>query len=81
MKLRIIGTIEECKQAEAYYASLRGQENINWVEISAPYANRGNSQLYRLYVEVSYKTTAQAFSHGERSSSCKDLPSVDKEKR
>lgn len=55
MKLRIMGTKQECEQAKKYYSALRTDININYVEISELYPNSGSSTLYRLYVEVSYR--------------------------
>ncbi len=47
MKIRLVGTLEECLDA---------QEQLNRVfeivEISRPYPSRGPSRLVRVYVEV-----------------------------
>lgn len=55
MKIRIMGTVEECNLAIRYYTALRADPIINYVEISGLYQNRGNSTLHRIYIEISYK--------------------------
>lgn len=57
MKLRVIGTKEECALAREYYNSLRGQENVKYVCVSGFYACRGSADLFRIYIEVAYFDT------------------------
>ena len=60
MKIRIIGTAEECAAAREYYSGLENQENVQSVSISRLYPCRDSSSLYRLYVEVSYYAAAES---------------------
>ena len=41
MKIRIIGTKDECLAATAYYRELEKDSNVKYVQISQPYASRG----------------------------------------
>ena len=54
MKIRIMGTNEECKLARDYYMGLSKDENVKYVECSGLYQNRGDSTLFRLCVEIEY---------------------------
>ena len=54
MKIRIMGTKDECLAATAYYRDLEKDSNVKFVQVSDPYPNRGSSTLFRLYVEVEY---------------------------
>lgn len=54
MKIRIIGTKDECLAATTYYRELEKDSNVKYVQISKPYASRGSSKLFRVYVEVEY---------------------------
>ncbi len=54
MKIRIIGTAEECTAAREYYSGLEKQVNVQSVSISRLYSCRDSSSQYRLYVEVNY---------------------------
>lgn len=56
MKLRVIGTAEECRLAQAYYRALEEQNNVKYVSVSDLYQNRGSRTLYRVYIEVCYKS-------------------------
>jgi hypothetical protein len=51
-----MGTMSELKIAEKYYLKQRNNADVATVEISKPYANRGSSTLYRLYIEIIFKT-------------------------
>ena len=55
MKIRIIGTAEECAAAREYYSGLEKQENVQSVSISRLYPCRDSNALYRLYVELMYR--------------------------
>lgn len=54
MKIRIMGTKEECLAGMAYYRELEKDSNVKYVQVSDLYPNRGSSTLFRLYVEVVY---------------------------
>jgi hypothetical protein len=47
LKIRLVGTLEEC-----LYAQERLDRAFEIVEISRPYPSRGPSRLVRVYVEV-----------------------------
>ena len=55
MKLRVMGTLDECRQAQDFYKRLRLQSNVRYVSVSEPYPNRGSVGLYRVYIEIEYK--------------------------
>lgn len=55
MKIRIMGTKEECELATKYYQELeRSDKNVRCMTISDLYPNRGSTTVYRLYVDVEY---------------------------
>ena len=54
MKIRIMGTLDECYVATAYYRNLEKDPNVKCVQVSNPYTNRGGSTVYRVYVEIEY---------------------------
>ena len=54
MKIRIMGTKDECLLATNYYRALEKEENVQYVQVSDLYPNRGSSTLYRVYIEVAY---------------------------
>lgn len=56
MKLRVMGTQEECALAKEYYRALERQENVKYVEVSRIYSNRGSNTLFRVYIEIVYKS-------------------------
>lgn len=55
MKIRIMGTKDECEQVARFFLSQRGKDNVSSVEVSSLYPNRAPSNLFRLYVEVTLK--------------------------
>lgn len=55
MKIRVMGTENECCVARAYYEALEQEPNVKFVQVSRLYPNRGSQKLFRLYVEVEYK--------------------------
>ena len=56
MKIRIMGTEEELAAAESYYKALERDDDVKYVYVSRPYQNRGSNTLFRLYVEIEYKS-------------------------
>lgn len=70
MKIRIMGTKDECLVATAYYQGLEKDPNVQRVEVSKPYANRGSDTTFRIYVEVEYKDVIL-----ETVNVCEPLPS------
>ena len=65
MKIRIIGTAEECAVAREYYSRLEKQENIQSVSISRLYSCRASGKLYRLYVEIMYSNLESSAIQGK----------------
>lgn len=55
MKLRVMGTADECKQAQDFYRRLGRQDNVRYCTVSELYANRGSVGYYRVYIEIEYK--------------------------
>lgn len=56
MKIRIMGTKEELAAAENCYKALEENDGVKYVSVSRPYQNRGSNTLFRLYVDVEYKS-------------------------
>lgn len=54
MKIRVMGTMDECKQAQDFYRKLGSQSNVKYCTVSTPYQNRGGVGLYRVYVDIAY---------------------------
>ena len=67
MKIRIMGTMDECKQARAFYGRLALNSDVKYCTISEPYSNRGSVGYYRVYIDIDYKDGSNIFS---------DLPSL-----
>lgn len=59
MKLRVMGTKDECKLAQEYYRTLEKQDNVKYVEVSDLYANRGSRKLFRVYIEIVYRSEVE----------------------
>ena len=57
IKIRISGTRDECLLATEYYKELEKSEDIRSVTISKLYPNRGSNTIFRLYVDIEYKST------------------------
>ena len=66
MKIRVIGTKEECETAKAYYNSLREHPQTKSVSISGFYPCRGSAELFRVYIEIEYYDEQRA--RGNRAS-------------
>lgn len=56
MKLRVMGTVDECTQAQRFYTMLGKSENIAYVSVSGLYPNRGSTNQYRVYIEIVCKS-------------------------
>ncbi len=55
MKIRVTGTKEECILAQEYYKEyVANNKCIKDYSISRLYANRGNSNLYSVYIYINY---------------------------
>ena len=54
MKIRVMGTKDECLAATSYYRALEKDSNVKYVKVSDLYPNRGSNTLFRVYVEVEY---------------------------
>ncbi len=60
MKIRVMGTKEECELAQEYYKEfVYNNEQVQSYSISDLYANRGNSNLYRVYIDINYKIISE----------------------
>ena len=55
MKIRIMGTQEECEQARRYYSQFLNSDMVNHCSISKLYPNRNSVNQYRIYVDVDSK--------------------------
>ena len=55
MKIRILGTSEECATAQRFYKELSKDDSVKFCTVSRPYPNRGSTNQYRVYVEIEYK--------------------------
>ncbi|MBC7301030.1 MAG: hypothetical protein H5T78_08750 [Nocardia sp.] len=55
MKIRMSGTLAELRAARALLG-----ETFDVREASEPYPNRGDSQLYRLYLDAEIRTEARS---------------------
>lgn len=64
MKIRVIGTKEECETARTYYDGLRKDPQTKSVEISRLYPCRGSAELFRIYIEVNYYDVPQERGNG-----------------
>ncbi len=74
MKIRVMGTKEECELAQEYYKEfVHNNEQVQSYSISDLYANRGNSNLYRVYIDITYKiiTEPAGGSNGNRTLRCR----------
>ena len=61
MKIRVMGTMAECRQAQEFYRRLGLQDEVSYCSISEPYPNRGSVGLYRVYVDIQYMTDIDIF--------------------
>lgn len=59
MKLRVMGTKDECELARQYYSALEREPNVKYVSVSRNYTNRGSNTLFRVYIEVEYKSETE----------------------
>lgn len=60
MKIRVMGTKDECELARKYYRELEKDANVKKVVVSDPYANRGSSTVFRVYVDIEYRDVVLA---------------------
>lgn len=60
MKIRIMGTKDECELARKYYRELEKDPNVKSVVVSMLYANRGSSTVFRVYVDIEYRDVVLA---------------------
>lgn len=59
MKIRIMGTKEECDLAAQNFKQIeKDKENVKSVQISQNYPNRGSNTIFRLYVDIEYRERA-----------------------
>ena len=76
MKIRIIGTMEECAAAREYYSELEKQENVRSVTTSREYPCRDGRTQYRLYVEVWYDDISLSGYKGKGAKSNSQNPQI-----
>lgn len=56
MKIRVSGAKAECELAQEYYKEfVKNNECVKDYYISKLYKYRGNSNLYRVYIDINYK--------------------------
>ena len=60
MKIRVMGTKDECELARKYYRELEKDANVKSVVVSDLYANRGSSTVFRVYVDIEYRDVVLA---------------------
>ena len=53
MKIRIMGTQEECEQARRYYSQFLNSDIVSHCSISRLYPNRNSVNQYRMYIDIS----------------------------
>lgn len=53
MKIRIMGTASECKQAQRFYSALEVAPQVKYVSVSELDAEH-SSQLFRVYIDIEY---------------------------
>ena len=63
MKIRIMGTSEECELAQGFYRELSKDPAVKSSSVSNLYPNRGSTNQYRVYVEIEYKDGAEPRHH------------------
>ena len=56
MKIRVMGTREECEQAQRFYERLGRGDNVLYSTVSGLYPNRGSNNQFRVYVETVCKS-------------------------
>lgn len=71
MKIRVMGTREECEQAQHFYTQLSKGDNVISSSVSGLYPNRGSTNQYRVYVEILCKSEKMNIY-------CESLPEVQK---
>lgn len=60
MKIRVMGTKEECILAQEYYKEfVKNNACVKYYSISELYANRGSSNLFRVYIDITYTIIAE----------------------
>lgn len=55
MKIRVMGTREECEQARRYYSQFLNSDMVSHCSISRLYENRNSLNQYRIYIDISSK--------------------------
>lgn len=60
MKIRVMGTKAECELAQEYYKEFAtNNECVKDYYISKLYPYRGDSNLYRVYIDINYKIISE----------------------
>jgi len=59
VKIRIMGTSDECALAQDLFRKLeQDTQNVKSVQISSPYPNRGSNTVFRVYIDIDYRERA-----------------------
>ena len=66
MKIRIMGTKEECMYSQEFFRRLGMSGNVKCCSVSGLYANRGSVEYYRVYIEIESKTDSDIFVDSDR---------------
>ena len=64
MKIRVMGSKEECESAREMFLAQRGEPTVARVEVSTLYANRAPSKEVRLYIDIVYTSDSPARLNG-----------------
>ena len=59
MKIRVMGTSEECAAAQQFYWELAHTADVKSCTVSKPCPNRGSLNQYRVYIDIEYKDGAE----------------------
>jgi len=61
MQIRVMGTSEECAQAQEFYRMLGRDPDVKYCTVSELYPNRRSVNQYRVYVNIDYKDGAKPY--------------------
>ena len=66
MKIRIMGTKEECLQAQEYYNKFsEDNELVKYCSVSTLYPNRNSKNQYRVYIDIVCDNYVNAMNNNE----------------
>lgn len=61
MKIRIMGTSEECKKMQALFNSMSVLDGVQSVSVSDLYPNRNSTNVYRVYIDITGSVELKGF--------------------